>query len=88
MLTAVDGGEVLAVDGAERVRGMPEVQQLYLFADKGSIVHVYEQAGHKLGYVVLRAGSAAGLRRAEQVVHETLAFRLAPSEDDLAVGWP
>ncbi len=88
MLTAADGGEVLAVDGAERVRGMSEVQQLYLFADKGSVVHAYEQAGHKLGYVVLRAGSAADLRRAERVVHETLAFRLAPSEDDLAVGWP
>jgi biotin carboxylase len=88
MLTATDGGQVVAVEGAERVRAMPEVQRLYVFAAEGDIVHPYEQAGHKLGYVVLRAGSPADLHRAEHAVRETLALRLAPSDESAAVGWP
>jgi hypothetical protein len=88
MLTVSDGGQVVALEGVERVRAMPEVQRLYVFAAEGDIVRPYEEAGHKLGYVVLRADSPAELHRAEHALQETLAIRLAPSDDGDAVGWP
>jgi hypothetical protein len=65
---------------------MPGVVGLHLFADEGSFVRPYEQAGHKLGYVVLTAGSAAELRTAENAVRGTLKFLL--SEQDMAVPLP
>ena len=89
MLASEQAGQVLAVDGVERARALPEVERLYLFAGQGTVVRAYEQAGHKLGYAILRADSAPALRRAEQTLAETLSFRVEALDDDAAaVGWP
>jgi len=87
MLATEEGGQVLGVEGIEQVQAMPEVERLHLFARPGSVVRPYEQAGHKLGYAILRGDSLADLLRAERALTTTLAFRLAVP-DDAAVGWP
>ena len=57
---------------------------------EGSPVRRYEQAGDKLGYLLLRGDSAADLRRAERLVEDLLDLRIgAPYDallDDAAVG--
>jgi biotin carboxylase len=83
MLTAGSDGRVLGVEGVERVRTMACVERFHLFAVPGTPVHRYEQAGDKLGYLVLRADSAADLRRAEREVERTLAFRIGVADDVL-----
>jgi len=90
MLTAADAGRVLGLRGVEQVRALPAVERLHLFVAEGSPVRRYEQAGDKLGYLLLRGDSAADLRRAERLVEDLLDLRIgAPYDallDDAAVG--
>ncbi|EHR63722.1 ATP-grasp domain-containing protein [Saccharomonospora cyanea] len=84
-------GRLAAIEGAEEVRAMPEVADLQLFVHEGTLVRPYEQAGYKLGYVVLTASSVEQLRSAESAVRGTLKFRLdaqGSEEQDMAVPLP
>ncbi|TLW93148.1 ATP-grasp domain-containing protein [Saccharomonospora piscinae] len=84
-------GVLAGIDGIDEVRAMPEVAELHLFVEEGSPVRPYEQAGYKLGYVVLTAESAGRLWTVENAVRTTLRFRLEPQgtgERDLAVPLP
>jgi hypothetical protein len=74
------------VEGVDAVLAMPSVVELRLFADDGSFVRPYEQAGYKLGYVVLTADSHGELLAAESAVRSTLKFLL--EEQDMAVPLP
>lgn len=86
VLTSGRGGHLVRVEGVDVVRAMPEVVELMLFADDGSFVRPYEQAGYKLGYVVLTAETTAQLLEAENTVRGTLKFLL--EEQDMAVPLP
>jgi biotin carboxylase len=86
ILASDRGGHLSRVDGADDVRALPGFVGLHLFAEEGSFVRPYEQAGHKLGYVVLTAGSVPELLTAENAVRGTLKFLL--SEQDMAVPLP
>lgn len=86
MLTSDRGGHLSAVDGVEAVRAMPEVVELHLFVEPGTFIRPYEQAGYKLGYVVLAGESAARLWAAEGAVRGTLKFQL--EDQDMAVPLP
>lgn len=86
VLTSDRGGHLLRIEGVNEVRAMPEVVELTLFADDGSFVRPYEQAGYKLGYVVLTAETTAQLLEAENAVRGTLKFLLV--EQDMAVPRP
>jgi biotin carboxylase len=84
-------GRLCGIDGVDEVRAMPEVLALHLFVHEGDLVRPYEQAGHKLGYVVVSAESVDRLWAAESAVRGTLKFRLAnqgDGEQDLAVPLP
>jgi biotin carboxylase len=86
ILASDRGGHLSGVDGVEDVLAMPGLVGLHLFADAGSFVRPYEQAGHKLGYVVLTAGSVPELLSVENAVRGTLKFLL--HEQDMAVPLP
>ncbi|WSJ74751.1 ATP-grasp domain-containing protein [Amycolatopsis sp. NBC_01307] len=86
ILASDRGGHLSRVDGVEDVRMMPGVVGLHLFADEGSYVKPYEQAGYKLGYVVLTARSVPEVLAAENEVRGTLKFLL--HEQDMAVPLP
>lgn len=86
ILASDRGGHLSRVDGVDDVRALPGLVGLHLFADAGSFVRPYEQAGHKLGYVVLTAGSVPELLAAENAVRGTLKFLL--HEQDMAVPLP
>lgn len=86
MLTSDRGGHLSAVDGVEQVRAMPEVVELHLFVEPGTFIRPYEQAGYKLGYVVLAGESPTRLWAAEGIVRGALKFRL--EEQDMAVPLP
>jgi len=79
-------GRLAAVEGVDDVLNIPEVVDLRLFAQEGTHVHAYEQAGYKLGYVVLAASSLPALLSAENAVRGTLKFRL--EEHEMAVPHP
>lgn len=79
-------GHLASIDGADDVRALPEVVDLRLFAEPGTFIRAYEQAGYKLGYVVLSANSVHELVEAENTVRGTLKFRL--EEQDMAVPQP
>ncbi|CAM3065061.1 ATP-grasp domain-containing protein [Saccharomonospora xinjiangensis] len=83
-------GRLAAIEGTDEVRALPEVVDLQLFVQGGSPVQPYEQAGYKLGYVVLTADSPERLRAVESEVRGTLKFRLEPQGDekDMAVPLP
>lgn len=86
MLASDRAGHLSSVEGVDEVMAMPEVLRLHLFAEKGSHVHAYEQAGYKLGYLVLSADSLWELWRAEGAARATLKFRLGAP--DMAVPLP
>lgn len=86
VLASDRGGHLSRVDGVEDVRALPGLVGLHLFADAGSYVRPYEQAGHKLGYAVLTAGSVPELLAAENAVRGTLKFLL--HDQDMAVPLP
>lgn len=86
ILASDRGGHLSQVDGVEEVRAMPEVVGLHLFADEGSFVRPYEQAGHKLGYAVLTAESVPAVLAAENALRGTLKFLL--HEQGMAVPLP
>lgn len=79
-------GFLAGVEGVQDVLAIPEVVDLRLFAEEGTFVHAYQQAGYKLGYVVLSASSVPELLAAENAVRGTLKFRL--EEEDMAVPQP
>lgn len=93
-ILASDRAGVLAeIEGLAEVKAMPEVKDLHLFVTPGSLVRPYEQAGYKLGYVVISAESRTALWAVENAVRGTLKFRLDaanPSQEtaDLAVPQP
>ncbi|OZM75034.1 carbamoyl phosphate synthase [Amycolatopsis antarctica] len=74
------------IEGIDDVLGIPGVVDLRLFAEEGDFVRAYEQAGYKLGYVVLTASSVPELLSAENAVRGTLKFRL--EAQDMAVPQP
>jgi len=86
MLTSDRAGHVVAIEGVEEVLAIPEVVDLRLFAEVGSAVWPYEQAGYKVGQVVLSGSSPARLRAAQTEVQQTIRFLLA--EHDVAVSVP
>jgi biotin carboxylase len=86
MLASDRGGHLARIEGVEEVRAMPEVVELRLFAEEGSYIRPYEQAGYKLGQVVLSADSVPKLLAAEGAVRGTLKFQL--DEQDMAVPLP
>ncbi|WP_298182287.1 ATP-grasp domain-containing protein [Saccharomonospora sp.] len=91
ILASDRAGRLIGVDGVDEVRALPEVVDLQLFVHEGSLVRPYEQAGYKLGYVVVTADSVSRLWSAENAVRGTLKFRLAnrnDDEQDLAVPFP
>ncbi|MBB3664221.1 biotin carboxylase [Prauserella sediminis] len=69
-------GRLAEVCGIEEVRSHPAVVDLRLFADEGTFVRAYEQAGYKLGYAVLQAPTMDDLRAAAEAVRGALKFRL------------
>ncbi|PWW66671.1 ATP-grasp domain-containing protein [Actinokineospora spheciospongiae] len=86
MLASDRAGHLVRVEGVTAVAEMPEVVRLYLFAEEGTHVHAYEQAGYKLGYLVLSADTPWELWRAEGAARAGLRFVLdAP---DMAVPLP
>ncbi|MEC3977244.1 ATP-grasp domain-containing protein [Amycolatopsis sp. H20-H5] len=86
MLASDRGGHLARIEGVDEVRAMPEVVELRLFAEEGSYIRPYEQAGYKLGQVVLSADSVPKLLAAEGAVRGTLKFLL--DEQDMAVPLP
>ncbi|WP_436499903.1 ATP-grasp domain-containing protein [Actinokineospora sp. HUAS TT18] len=86
LLTSDRAGHLAAIEGLDQVAAMPEVQRLSLFAEPGDHVRPYEQAGYKLGQVVLCADSVAALREAEAKIRGTLKFLLG--EQHVAVPLP
>lgn len=93
ILASDRAGLLAEIDGLAEVRAMPEVKDLHLFVTEGSFVRPYEQAGYKLGYVVLSAESTSALWSVENAVRGTLKFRLdtgnaSPAANDVAVPKP
>lgn len=86
LLTSDRAGHLTAIEGVEEVRAMPEVVRLSLFAEPGDHVRPYEQAGYKLGQVVLCADTPAALREAEAKVRGMVRFLLG--EQHVAVPMP
>ncbi|MFI1886879.1 ATP-grasp domain-containing protein [Streptomyces jumonjinensis] len=79
ILTADTDGVLLGVDGTDAVRALPETVELQLFAEPGSRVHRYTQAGHKLGYLLLVADTHDALRAAQARAESLLRFRIEPA---------
>ena len=86
ILASDRGGHLVRVEGVEEVHALPGLVALHLFADEGSFVRPYEQAGYKLGYVVLTARTVPELLAAETNVRGTLKFLL--HEQGMAVPLP
>ena len=76
ILASDRAGLLAKIDGLAEVRAMPEVKDLHLFVTEGSFVRPYEQAGYKLGYVVVSAESTSALWSVENAVRGTLKFQL------------
>jgi biotin carboxylase len=76
ILSSDRAGHLTAIEGVEQVLAMPEVTSLSLFAEPGDQVRAYEQAGYKLGQVVLSADTVAEVRDAETKIRGTLRFLL------------
>lgn len=86
ILTADSEGLLAGVDGVAEVMAIPEVVDLQLFVEVGAPVRTYQQAGYKLGQVVLSGTSPAGLYAVRAEVDRLLRFLVA--ERDMAVPLP
>ncbi|MFB7914201.1 ATP-grasp domain-containing protein [Streptomyces sp. NPDC056061] len=74
ILTSDTDGILRTVEGADAVRALPQTVELQIFANPGSRVHRYTQAGHKLGYLLLVADSHTELREARTRAETLLRF--------------
>jgi len=80
MLTSDRAGCLVAIEGLQRVQAISEVADLRLFADVGSDVRPYEQAGYKLGQVVLSADCPVRLLAAQAEVGAAIRFLVTGHE--------
>jgi hypothetical protein len=86
MLTSDRAGELARVEGISEVWAMPEVVEVRVFVEPGDQVRPYEQAGYKLGYVVLSCADPDRLPAAQALVRDRIRFVLA--EKDMVVPLP
>jgi biotin carboxylase len=77
MLTSDRAGRLIAIEGVRQVQAMPEVVSIRLFAEVGSYVRPYDQAGYKLGQVVLSAECPVRLRAAHAKLGTAIRFLVA-----------
>ncbi|MEW9556446.1 ATP-grasp domain-containing protein [Nonomuraea sp. NPDC050783] len=78
ILTAETDGVLTAVKGLDELRSMPEVVDVQVFKAPGDHVRAYTQAGHKLGYLVMVAGTREQLEDALDRVLSTFRFEIEP----------
>lgn len=78
ILTADTDGTLVSVTGEDEVRALPEVTELRLFKDPGSRVNRYNQAAHKVGYLILAADDREALTQAKDAALATLQFHIEP----------
>lgn len=80
MLAADRAGRLATIEGVQRVQAIPEFVSIRLFADVGSFVRPYEQAGYKLGQVVLSADCPQRLRAAHTELEGAIRFLVTGHE--------